>query len=92
MIDSALVRDLGMRGCEQHLNVQWFGGHAAQESTFVVDLLISGAGMQKQHKLRNVYAVSNLQLPLQSLITTLTCKPASSTTLCPGQAQTLDWS
>ncbi|XP_036217946.2 uncharacterized protein [Bactrocera oleae] len=67
MIDSALVRDLGMRGCEQHLNVQWFGGHAAQESTFVVDLLISGAGMQKQHKLRNVYAVSNLQLPLQSL-------------------------
>ncbi|XP_054091903.1 uncharacterized protein LOC105220591 [Zeugodacus cucurbitae] len=67
MIDSALVRDLGMRGSEQSLNVQWFGGHVAQESTFVVDLFISGAGMQKQHKLRNVYVVSNLQLPVQSL-------------------------
>ncbi|XP_049316979.1 uncharacterized protein LOC125779750 [Bactrocera dorsalis] len=67
MIDSALVRDLGMHGIEQSLNVQWFGGRAAQESTFVVDLFISGAGMQKQHKLRNVYAVSNLQLPVQSL-------------------------
>ncbi|XP_049304973.1 uncharacterized protein LOC125776523 [Bactrocera dorsalis] len=67
MIDSALVRELEMHGSEQSLNIQWFGGRAAQESTFVVDLFISGAGMQKQHKLRNVYAVSNLQLPVQSL-------------------------
>lgn len=67
MIDSALVRELGMRRCEQHLNVQWFGGCADQESTIVVKLLISAAGMQKQHKLRNVYSASSIQLPLQSL-------------------------
>lgn len=60
IIDNALVRDLEMRGCENHLNVQGFGGRAAQESTFVVNLLISGAGMQKLHKLHNVYAVSNM--------------------------------
>lgn len=65
MIDSALVRKLGMHGCEQVLNVRWFLEPAAEESTFVVNLFISVAGMQKQYKLPNVYFVLSLQLPLE---------------------------
>ncbi|XP_053960415.1 uncharacterized protein LOC128864687 [Anastrepha ludens] len=67
MIDSTLIEELGLRGQTERLNLQWFGGRAAQESAMVVDLLVSGAGMQKRHKLRRVYGVSNLQLPSQSL-------------------------
>ncbi|XP_017476475.1 PREDICTED: uncharacterized protein LOC108366556 [Rhagoletis zephyria] len=53
--------ELGLHGRNQRLNLQWFGGRAGQEPAVAVDLLISGAGMQKKHKLRNVYGVSNLQ-------------------------------
>ncbi|XP_023158646.1 uncharacterized protein LOC111591636, partial [Ceratitis capitata] len=67
MVDNALLQDLDLRGREQSLRLQWFGGRAAQEPAVVVDMFISGANMQKRHKLRNVYGVSNLQLPSQSL-------------------------
>ncbi|XP_036317546.1 uncharacterized protein LOC118732523 [Rhagoletis pomonella] len=67
MIDNTLLQELGVHGSEQRLNLQWFGGRAAQEPAVVVDLLVSGAGMQKRYKLRRVYGVSNLQLPSQSL-------------------------
>ncbi|XP_017487272.1 PREDICTED: uncharacterized protein LOC108375640, partial [Rhagoletis zephyria] len=67
MLDNALIEELGLRGRTERLNLQWFGGRATQEPAVVVDLLVSGANMQKRHKLRRVYGVSNLQLPSQSL-------------------------
>ncbi|XP_017471640.1 PREDICTED: uncharacterized protein LOC108362979 [Rhagoletis zephyria] len=67
MIDNTLAEELDLRGQQHNLNVQWFGGHSVQEPATLVDLYISGAGMTKKHKMQNVYAVKNLQLPSQSL-------------------------
>ncbi|XP_036328016.1 uncharacterized protein LOC118740546 [Rhagoletis pomonella] len=67
MLDEALAQELGLHGKQQRLSIQWVGGRSAQEPSVVVDLFINGRGMDKKHKLRNVYAVSNLQLPSQSL-------------------------
>ncbi|XP_036329455.1 uncharacterized protein LOC118741564 [Rhagoletis pomonella] len=67
MIDNTLAEELDLRGQQHNLNVQWFGGHSVQEPATLVGLYISGAGMTKKHKMQNVYAVKNLQLPSQSL-------------------------
>ncbi|XP_070138625.1 uncharacterized protein [Drosophila bipectinata] len=67
MIDDELRRDLGLRGEHRQLNIQWFGGRASREPTNVVSLEISGAGKPTRHPLKNVYAVSNLRLPMQTL-------------------------
>ncbi|XP_036335546.1 uncharacterized protein LOC118745966 [Rhagoletis pomonella] len=67
MIDESLAVELGLRGEHQKLNVQWFGGHKAQEPSKVVSVLVSGTGMKKKHKLSNVFSVCNLSLPSQSL-------------------------
>nr|XP_043069093.1 uncharacterized protein LOC122321985 [Drosophila bipectinata] len=67
MIDNELRRDLGLQGEHRQLNVQWFGGRASREPTNVVSLEISGAGKPTRHPLKNVYAVSNLSLPKQTL-------------------------
>lgn len=67
MLDDTLAKELDLRGRPNSLNVQWFGGHSVQEQTTIVCLFISGSGMNKRHKLQNVYAVKNLQLPSQSL-------------------------
>ncbi|XP_044573279.1 uncharacterized protein LOC123257599 [Drosophila ananassae] len=67
MVDNELVAELGVQGVRRQLNVQWFGGRATREPTNVVRLEISGAGKSSRHVLRNVYAISNLSLPMQSL-------------------------
>ncbi|XP_070134695.1 uncharacterized protein [Drosophila bipectinata] len=67
MIDDELRRDLGVQGERRQLNIQWFGGRASREPTNVVSLEISGAGKPTRHPLRNVYAVSSLSLPMQTL-------------------------
>ncbi|XP_017461425.1 PREDICTED: uncharacterized protein LOC108354765, partial [Rhagoletis zephyria] len=67
LIDSALVQELGLRGHQRKLHVQWFGGRAAEKLSQVVNLFISGTGMEKRHHLRNVHSVSNLCLPSQSV-------------------------
>ncbi|XP_032581775.1 uncharacterized protein LOC116802202 [Drosophila sechellia] len=67
MIDDELRRDLGVQGERRQLNIQWFGGKATREPTNVVSLKISGVGKPTRHVLRNVYAVSSLSLPMQTL-------------------------
>ncbi|XP_044316206.1 uncharacterized protein LOC123037801 [Drosophila rhopaloa] len=67
MIDDELRRDLGVRGERRQLNIQWFGGRASREPSNVVSLEISGAGKPTRHALRNVYSVSSLSLPMQTL-------------------------
>lgn len=67
MLDSDLAKELGIRGRRHSLDIQWFGGRAAQESTEVFNIEISGVGKNKSYLLRNVYAVVNLGLPMQSL-------------------------
>jgi len=67
MIDDELRRDLGVRGEHRQLNIQWFGGRASREPSNVVSLEISGAGKPTRHALRNVYSVSSLSLPMQTL-------------------------
>jgi len=51
----------------RQLNIQWFGGRASREPSNVVSLEISGAGKPTRHALRNVYSVSSLSLPMQTL-------------------------
>ncbi|XP_044573583.1 uncharacterized protein LOC123257723 [Drosophila ananassae] len=67
MVDNELVAELGVQGVRRQLNVQWFGGTATREPINVVRLQISRAGKSSRHVLRNVYAISNLSLPMQSL-------------------------
>ncbi|XP_067636752.1 uncharacterized protein [Eurosta solidaginis] len=67
MLDDSIAKELDLRCRPHHLSVQWFRGHAVREQANLVDLPISGLGMAKKHKLQNVYAVQNLQLPMQSL-------------------------
>ncbi|XP_036321563.1 uncharacterized protein LOC118735734 [Rhagoletis pomonella] len=67
LVDSTISQKLGLNGLKRSFNLQWYGGRATQEPTVVVDLFVSGTGMKKKHKLRNVYSVSNLNLPTQSL-------------------------
>uniref|UniRef100_A0A6P4ESC2 Uncharacterized protein LOC108044941 n=1 Tax=Drosophila rhopaloa TaxID=1041015 RepID=A0A6P4ESC2_DRORH len=67
MIDDELRRDLGVRGERRQLNIQWFGGRASREPSNVVSLEISGAGKPTRHALTNVYSVSSLSLPMQTL-------------------------
>ncbi|XP_044317429.1 uncharacterized protein LOC123038042 [Drosophila rhopaloa] len=67
MIDDELIRSLDLKGENRQLNIQWFGGKSSSERTKMVSLQISGAGKPKRHGLRNVFAVPNLNLPMQSL-------------------------
>ncbi|XP_044779809.1 uncharacterized protein LOC123327454 [Drosophila simulans] len=67
LIDDDIIQSLNLKGESRQLNVQWFGGKTAREHTTVVSLQISGTGKSMRHDLRNVFAVSNLNLPMQSL-------------------------
>ncbi|XP_073843555.1 uncharacterized protein [Musca autumnalis] len=66
MIDSSLVRQLGLSGRQSKLNLSWYGGKSSQESAMVVDLHVSGISKKRKYALRNVYGVPNLKLPTQS--------------------------
>ncbi|XP_039147385.1 uncharacterized protein LOC120284347 isoform X2 [Drosophila simulans] len=67
LIDDDIIQSLNLKGGSRQLNVQWFGGKSVREHTTVVSLQISGTGKSMRHDLRNVFAVSNLNLPMQSL-------------------------
>ncbi|XP_037807849.1 uncharacterized protein LOC119601162 isoform X2 [Lucilia sericata] len=66
MMDSSLVRQLGLQGRQSQLNLSWYGGKSAQEAVMVVDLHVSGVNKKRKYALKNVYGVSNLKLPSQS--------------------------
>ncbi|XP_065356291.1 uncharacterized protein LOC135950688 [Calliphora vicina] len=66
MVDSSLVKKLGLQGHQSQLNLNWYAGKASQETATVVDKHVSGIGKQRKYALRNVYGVSNLKLPAQS--------------------------
>ncbi|XP_065365551.1 uncharacterized protein LOC135958583 [Calliphora vicina] len=66
MMDSSLVRQLGLHGRQSQLNLSWYGGKSAQEPVMVVDLHVSGVNKKRKYALKNVYGVSNLKLPSQS--------------------------
>ncbi|XP_073831631.1 uncharacterized protein [Musca autumnalis] len=66
MIDSSLVRQLGLSGRQSKLNLSWYGGKSSQESAMVVDLHVSGTSKKRKYALKNVYGVPNLKLPTQS--------------------------
>lgn len=67
MLDTDLIEELGLRGHECNLNMQWVGGRQVQEPTVLVNVLVSGTGKKQRHLLRNVYGIANLNLPTQSL-------------------------
>ncbi|XP_041450173.1 uncharacterized protein LOC121404578 [Drosophila obscura] len=67
MMDDELAHSLDLKGKSRQLNIQWFGGKSSSENAKMVSLQISGTGKPKRHGLRNVYAVSDLNLPMQSL-------------------------
>ncbi|XP_065356286.1 uncharacterized protein LOC135950683 [Calliphora vicina] len=67
MLDKEIADCVGVRGKSNDLNIQWFGGRSAREPSMTFNLKVSGAGKNKSHLLKNVYAVSNLNLPMQSL-------------------------
>ena len=66
MVDSSLVKQLGLQGQQSKLNLNWYAGKASQEVATVVNMHVSGVDSQRKYALRNVYGVSNLKLPAQS--------------------------
>lgn len=65
MIDEMLTRSLDLRGENQQLYIQWFGGKGEQQDYKRTD---QQKGKSKRYGLRNVgMHISNLNLPLQTL-------------------------
>lgn len=68
---SMMVKDIaeriGVRGNSCSLNIQWFGGRSAREPVTSFNVKVSGVNKRSCHLMKNVYAVSNLNLPMQSL-------------------------
>lgn len=67
MLDREIADKIGVRGKNSSLNIQWFGGRSAREPVISFNMKVSGANKKSCHLLKNVYAVSNLNLPMQSL-------------------------
>ena len=67
MLDQEVANQLGVRGSAQNLNIHWFGGRSASEKVTAFNIHVRGQSKTKRHLMRNVYAVSNLNLPAQSL-------------------------
>ncbi|XP_073819921.1 uncharacterized protein [Musca autumnalis] len=67
MMDRDIAEKIGVRGKNTSLNIQWFGGRSAREPVTSFNIKVSGAEKKSCQLLKNVYAVSNLNLPMQSL-------------------------
>lgn len=67
MLDKEIADYVGIKGKTNNLNIQWFGGQSAKEPSMTFNIKISGVDKKKIHLLKHVYAVSNLNLPTQSL-------------------------
>ncbi|XP_054085566.1 uncharacterized protein LOC128921580 [Zeugodacus cucurbitae] len=67
MVDSSLIEQLEIKGYPRRVSLQWLGGRAASDNATIVDIDISGSGLSQKHKLRHVYGIKDLQLPMQSL-------------------------
>ena len=66
MIDNELLQELGLTGKQSQLDIQWFGGITSIEMSTVVNVCISGDN-NKKYLLKDVYGVTNLNLPMQTL-------------------------
>ncbi|XP_065361898.1 uncharacterized protein LOC135955477 [Calliphora vicina] len=67
MLDREVADKIGVHGKNCPLNIQWFGGRSACEPAISFNVKISGSNRKSCHLLKDVYAVSNLNLPMQSL-------------------------
>ncbi|XP_073824972.1 uncharacterized protein isoform X1 [Musca autumnalis] len=67
MMDKDIAEKIGIRGKSCSLNIQWFGGRSAKEPVTSFNVKVSGVNKKSCHLMKNVYAVSNLNLPMQSL-------------------------
>lgn len=67
MMDKDIAERIGVRGKSCSLNIQWFGGRSAREPVTSFNVKVSGVNKRSCHLMKNVYAVSNLNLPMQSL-------------------------
>ncbi|XP_073845830.1 uncharacterized protein isoform X1 [Musca autumnalis] len=67
MMDKDIAEKIGVRGKSCSLNIQWFGGRSAREPVTSFNVKVSGVNKKSCHLMKNVYAVSNLNLPMQSL-------------------------
>lgn len=68
LLDDQLAKDLQLDGKQGRLNVKWFGQHSSSEPSRHVRLEISGAS-QRRYDLNNVRTVKDINLPIQSLMT-----------------------
>ncbi|XP_050339682.1 uncharacterized protein LOC126766009 [Bactrocera neohumeralis] len=67
MADSSLIEQLGVKGHQSRVSLQWLGGRAATDNATIVDIEISGSSSGQKYKLHHVYGIQDLQLPIQSL-------------------------
>ncbi|XP_058816670.1 uncharacterized protein LOC131679943 [Topomyia yanbarensis] len=68
MLDQEIADQLDIKGHPNTLCLQWTGGVTKRiPDTRVINLNISGRGMEKQYAVKNVYTVENLDLPVQTV-------------------------
>ncbi|XP_055633071.1 uncharacterized protein LOC129773484 [Toxorhynchites rutilus septentrionalis] len=68
LMDKKLSDQLGVEGKADPLCLQWTGNVTRRESdSCVIQLKISGRGINKQFLLKNVHTIRNLNLPTQTL-------------------------
>lgn len=68
LMEASLASELGLKGREDRLELQWYDEKVTTEEAIVVDCKIKGTGpANKTYSLTNVRAVKSLNLPLQTV-------------------------
>ena len=67
LIDRQLFDDLGLTGIKKELELKWTNDISRSESSLCGDVQVSGVSGESRHVLANVFTITNLDLPKQSL-------------------------
>ncbi|XP_075147406.1 uncharacterized protein LOC142221535 [Haematobia irritans] len=67
MLDKEIARELGIRGEQEYLELQWLNKHRVSQKTEKIRVTVSGIGhFDKKYTISNVYFSSEMSLPIQS--------------------------
>jgi Protein of unknown function (DUF1759) len=67
LIEKEIFEELGLNGEPETLNIQWTGGIKRQEESQRTKVKISGVKSKKSFHLKDVHAISGIDLPSQSV-------------------------
>lgn len=67
MLEWDVGKQIGLKGNQDKLKLQWLNGHCSSQRTEMVELSISGSQDESmKYKISKIFLVKNLELPMQS--------------------------